>query len=127
MQVLDADERRKGQPDLSRGSGFLPGAPLVLSHTYLISHNIYSLCSYREGEGGEGGGGGGGGGGMELHNILDNNSGKKGRFKRCTENFFTLNMFTGRFFIPKFRKRKIWKSFDSLKSMGGNVEIISIP
>ena len=61
---------------------------------------------------------------MELHNILNNNRGKKGRFKRCTENFFTLNMFTGRFFIPKFRKRKIWKSFDSLKSMGGNVEII---
>ena len=127
MLVLDAVRRRKGQPDLNQVSGILPGAPLVLSHTYLISLNIYSLCSYREGEGGEGGGGGVGGGGMGLHNKLNNNRGKKGRFKRCTENFFTLNMFTDRFFIPKFRKRKIWKSFDSLKSMGGYIKIISIP
>jgi len=37
MLVLDAVGRRKGQPDLNQGSGILPGAPLVLSHTYLIS------------------------------------------------------------------------------------------
>jgi hypothetical protein len=36
MLVLDAVRRRKGQPDLNQGSGILPGAPLVLSHTYLI-------------------------------------------------------------------------------------------
>ena len=125
MQVLDAVERRKGQPDLSQGSGFLPGAPLVLSHTYLIS--LTFTISARIGKGRGEGGGGREGGGVGLHNILNNNRSKKGRFKRCTENFFTLNMFTGRFFIPKFRKRKIWKSFDSLKSMGGYIKIISIP
>ncbi len=66
MQVLDAVERRKGQPYLSQGSGFLPGAPLVLSHTYLIS--LTFTISARIGKGrGEGGGGRGGGWGYTTY------------------------------------------------------------
>ncbi len=59
MQVLDAVERRKGQPDLSQGSGFLPGAPLVLSHTYLILLTFTITARIGKGRGGgrEGGGG----------------------------------------------------------------------
>jgi hypothetical protein len=52
MKVLGAVRRRKGKPDLSQGSGILPGAPLVLSHTYLIS--LTFLISARIGEGGKG-------------------------------------------------------------------------
>jgi hypothetical protein len=53
--VLYAVRRRKGQPDLSQGSGILPGAPLVLSHTYLISLTLSISARIGEGEGGGGG------------------------------------------------------------------------
>jgi hypothetical protein len=35
MKVLDAVKRRKGQPDLSRGTGFLPGAPRNIINSQL--------------------------------------------------------------------------------------------
>ncbi len=83
MIVLDAVRRRKGQPDLNQGSGILPGAPLVLSHTYLVSLTFIISARIGEGGGEEGGGGGG------LHtNILDDNSSKEGRFDRCTKSFY---------------------------------------
>jgi hypothetical protein len=52
MQVLDAVKRRKGQPDLSRGSGFLPGAPLVLSHTEYEKkgEERWKKCNFAEGK-----------------------------------------------------------------------------
>jgi hypothetical protein len=96
MKVLDAVRRRKGQLDLSQGSGILPGAPLVLSHTCLISLTFsISACI------GEGGGRGGGGreGGGAYTNILNDNSSKKGIFERCTKSFFTLSILAGGFII----------------------------